>query len=125
MDEATGMYPNLSDLTHSRLTKINEIKDYFIAEIRERETMSKRLSKYTAVIDCFDKDLIVTSATSGGVSIASFVSGIGTPVGTASARFSFEFSIAIGVVKKLLKTTLNNKRSIIRLLCLPESNYQH
>ena len=28
-----------------RLNKINEIKGYFIAEIKERELMSKRLSK--------------------------------------------------------------------------------
>ena len=34
-----------------RLNKINEIKDYFIAEIKERELTSKRLSKYIA---CFD-----------------------------------------------------------------------
>ena len=29
-----------------RLNKINEIKNNFIAEIKERELMSKRLSKY-------------------------------------------------------------------------------
>ena len=46
-----------------RLNKINEIKDYFIAEIKERELMSKRLSKYTASFDYFDKSLIVLSAT--------------------------------------------------------------
>ena len=37
-----------------RLNKINEIKDYFIAEIKERELMSKRLSKYIASFDYFD-----------------------------------------------------------------------
>ena len=31
-----------------RLNKINEIKDYFIAEIKERELMSKGLSKCIA-----------------------------------------------------------------------------
>ena len=62
----------LSDQQHFRLNKINEIKDYFIAEIRERELMSKKLSKYIAFCDCFDKSLIVLSATSGSVSIASF-----------------------------------------------------
>ena len=41
-----------------RLHKINEIKDYFIAEIKERELMSKRLSKYIACFDYFDKSLI-------------------------------------------------------------------
>ena len=29
-----------------RLNKIREIEDYFIAEIKERELMSKKLSKY-------------------------------------------------------------------------------
>ena len=33
---------------HFRLNKINEIKDYFIAKIKERELMSNRLSKYIA-----------------------------------------------------------------------------
>ena len=34
-----------------RLNKINEIKDYFISEIKERELMSKGLSKYIASFD--------------------------------------------------------------------------
>ena len=33
-----------------RLNKINEIKDYFIAEIKERELMSKALSKYFILV---------------------------------------------------------------------------
>ena len=31
-----------------RLNSINEIKDYFISEIKERELMCKRLRKYIA-----------------------------------------------------------------------------
>ena len=36
-----------------RLNTINEIENYFIAEIKERELMSKRLSKYIASFDYF------------------------------------------------------------------------
>ena len=57
--------------TKQRLNKINEIKDYFIAEIKERELMIKRLSKYLASFDHFDKCLIVLSATGGSIFIAS------------------------------------------------------
>ena len=71
----------LSDQLHFRLNEINEIKDYCVAEIKERELMSKRLSKYIAFCDYFDKSLIVLSATSGSISIASFAIVIGTPVG--------------------------------------------
>ena len=49
----------LNNQQHFRLNKINEIKDYFVAEIKERKLMSKRLSKYIAYSDCFDKSLIV------------------------------------------------------------------
>ena len=41
-----------------RLNKISEIEDYFITEIKERELMSKRFSKYIPFFDYFDKSLI-------------------------------------------------------------------
>ena len=54
-----------------RLNKINEIEDcFFFAEIKERELMSKRLSKYIDSFYYFDKSLIVFSATRGSISIA-------------------------------------------------------
>ena len=95
--ETPNMYPYLSALQnvplsatslndgqHFRLNKINGIKDYFVAEIKERGLMSKRLSKYVASFNYFDKSLIVLSATAGSISIASFATVIGVPVGIAS-----------------------------------------
>ena len=59
--ETHNIYPNLSATPSNeqqfRLNKISEIKDYFVAEIKERELMSKRLSKYIASFDYFDKSL--------------------------------------------------------------------
>ena len=109
--ETPNIYPNLNDQQQFRLNKINEIKDYFVEEIKERELVSKRLSKYIASFDYFDKFLIVLSATSGSVSIASFATVIGTPVGIASASLSLTFSISTGIVKKLLKTIRNKKKA--------------
>ena len=82
-----------------RLNKINEIKNYFIAEIKEKELMNKRLSKYIASFDYFDKSLIVLSVTSCSIYIASFATVIGT-VGIASASLSLTFSLSTGLVKK-------------------------
>ena len=46
------MYPNLSATPSNeqqfKLKKINEIKEYFVAEIKERKLMRKGLSKYIA-----------------------------------------------------------------------------
>ena len=93
-----------------RLNKISEVEDYFITEIKERELMSKKLfiifiSKYISFFDYFDKSLIVLSVTSGSISIASFATVIGIPVGTTSASLSLEFSLCTGLVEKLLKAT--------------------
>ena len=45
---SSNIYPHLNDQQQFRLNKISEVRDYFIGEIRERELMSKRLSKYVA-----------------------------------------------------------------------------
>ena len=80
-----------------RLNKISEIEGYFITEIKERELMSKKLSKYISFFDSFDKSLIVLSVTSGSISIASFATVIGIPVGITSA--SLAFSLCTGLIK--------------------------
>ena len=68
--EIPNIYSNLNDQQQFRLNKVNEIKDYFAAEVKERELMRKRLSKYIASFIFFYKSLIVLSATSGSISIA-------------------------------------------------------
>ena len=108
--ETPNMYPdvsaNISNDQQFRLNKINEIKDYFIAEIRERELMSKNLSKYIASFEYFDKSLIVLSVATGSISTASFATVNEAPAGIMSASCSLTFSITTGFVKKFFK---NNK----------------
>ena len=70
-----------------------------VAEIKERELMSKKVSKYVASFDYFDKSLIVLCATSGSISVASFATVIRTPVGIASESISLTFSLTTGIVK--------------------------
>ena len=116
--EKHNIYPNLNNQRQFGWNKINEIKDYFVAEIKERELMSKRLSKYIASFDYSDKPLIVLSVTTGSISIASFVTVIGAPVGIVSACFSLAFSSFTGIVKKLLKTTRNKKKKHNKIVML-------
>ena len=83
--------------------------------------MSKRLSKYIASFDFFDKSLIVLSTTSDSISIASFATVIGTPVGIASTSLSLTFSLSTGLVKKLLKATRNKKKKHNNIVILARS----
>ena len=102
-----NIYPNLNRTSLSDQQHFRFNKDYFIAEVKERELMSKSLSKYIAFCDYFDKPLIVLSATSGSDSIALFATVIGPPVGIASASLSLAFSLSSEIVKKTIK---NNSR---------------
>ena len=88
---------------HQQFRLNNETKDYFIAEIKERELMRKNLSKYIASFECFDKSLVLLSVGTGTISIASFATVIGAPVGMMSSGFSLAFSITTGFVKKKKK----------------------
>ena len=83
--------------------------------------MSNRLSKYIAYFDYFDKTLIVLSATSGSISIASFATVIGTPVRIASESLSLTFSLSTRLAKKLLKTTRNKKKKHNKIVMLARS----
>ena len=121
MGESPNMYSNLNDQQLFRLNKINEVKYYFSAKIRERELMSKRVSRYVASFAYFDESLIVLSETSSGISIASFATVIGVPVGIASASFSFAFSLTTGIIKKLLETTRNKKKKHNKVFMLARS----
>ena len=100
MSECNSIETSNLDNQQFRLNKINEIKDYFIAEIKERELMSKRL---------------------GVISIASFATVIGIPVGIACASIRLPFSLSTGLVKKLLKITRKKKKKHNKIVMLARS----
>ena len=113
----------LSDQTKFRLYEIKKIENYFINEINERKSCSKKLSKYVTIFDYIDKILIILSATTGGISIISFTTTIGAPVGIASASFTLIFSLTTGIIKKLLSTTIKKKKKHDQILMLAKSKY--
>ena len=83
--------------------------------------MSKRVSKYIASFDYFGKSLIVLSVTTGSISIASFATVIGAPVGIVSASLTLVFSISTGIEKKLLKIARNKKKKHNKIVILARS----
>ena len=112
---------NLTNQTKLRLDEISKIENYFVKEINQRKSCIKKLSKYVAVFSYIDQALIVVSATSGGVSIISFTSIVGVPVGIASASLTLFFSLTTEIVKKLLNITRKKKEKHVKILMLAKS----
>ena len=112
---------NLTNQIKSRIVEISKIENYFIEEINQRKSCSKKLSRYVAVFDYIDQALIVLSATSGRVSIISFTSIAGAPVGIASGSLTLFFSLTKGIVKKLLNVTRNKKKMHDKIFILGKS----
>ena len=81
------------------------------------------MNKYVTIFDYKDKVLIISSATTGGISIISFRTAIGAPVGIASANFTLIFSLTTGIIKKLLDITRKKKKKHDQILMLAESKF--
>ena len=112
---------NLTYQTKLRIDEISKIENYFIEEINRRKSCIKKLSKYVAVFDYIDLDLIVLSATSGGVSTISFTSTVGALVGIEKASLTLFFSVTTGTVKILLNITRKKKKKHDKILMLAKS----
>ena len=67
MDEINKI--NLSEQTKFRLDETSRIENYFVEEINQIKSCSRKLNKYVTAFDYIDKILIVLSGTTGGVSI--------------------------------------------------------
>ena len=113
----------LSDQTKFRLYEIKKIENCFINDINQQKEYSKKLNKYVTIFDYIDKILIVLSATTGGISIVSFTTPIGAPVGIVSASLILIFSITTGIIKNLLNMTINKKKKHDHLLMLAKSKF--
>ena len=112
---------NLSEQTKFRLDEISKIENYFYQEINQRKSCSKKLSKYVAAFDYIDKILIALSATSGGISICSFTSVVGAPIGIASAIFTLIFFNNRNS-QKIIKYNKKQKKKHDKIFMLAKSN---
>ena len=103
------------------MDKINKIKDYLNAEIKERKDIVKKISKYIGTFDYADKLFITLSASFGTLIIASHGAVVGIPVGIAGASLTLIVTITIGVVKKLLNITRKKKKKHNKIIALARS----
>ena len=111
----------LIDLNKYRLDEINEIRDYFNNEIKERKDIIKKLNKYLVSFDYLDKIFITLSASFGTLSKASYASVVGIPAGITGASLTLVFTIGMGISKSLLKLTKKRKKKHNKIILLAKN----
>ena len=111
----------LTDANKYRLDKINKIKEYFDNEIKERKDIIKKLNKYLVSFDYLDKIFITLSASFSTLSIASYATVLGLPVGIEGSSLTLIFTIGTGINKSLLRVTKNRKKKHNKIIELAKS----
>ena len=111
----------VTNVSKYRLDEINKIRDYFNNEIKERKDITKKLNKYLVSFDCLDKIFIALSALFGTLSIASYVSVVGTLAGIAGSFLNLIFTIGTGISKSLLKVTKKRKNKHNKIIALAKN----
>ena len=84
--DTSALHLELTDMTGAsvnnyRLNQIDKMKDYLNNEINERKDIIKKLNKYLVSFDYLDKIFITLSASFSTLSIASYATVLGLPVG--------------------------------------------
>ena len=108
--DASALHLELADVIKYRLDEINKIKEYFDNEIKERKDIIKKLNKYLVSFDYLEKIFITLSAPFSTLSIASYATVLGLPVGIAGSSLSLIFTIGTGINKSLLRVTKKRKK---------------
>ena len=111
----------LTDVNKYRLDQINKIKEYFDNEIKERKYIIKKLNKYLVSFNYLDKIFITLSASFSTLSIASYATVLGLPVGIAGSSLTLIFTIGTGIDKSLLQVTKKRKKKHNKILALAKS----
>ena len=109
--DASALHLELADVIKYRLDEINKIKEYFDNEIKERKDIIKKLNKYLVSFDYLEKIFITLSAPFSTLSIASYATVLGLPVGIAGSSLSLIFTIGTGINKSLLRVTKKRKKN--------------
>ena len=100
---------SLNEQINYRLSEISKIKDYFESEIKERELVIKKLSKYITGFDYADKILIISWTIFSNVSIFSRLK-IKKHTGLISSVFTLSISLITAIIKKLYETKKRKKK---------------
>ena len=122
-NEASKIYPDLNPTAPQEphgycFKKLTEIEAYLLDKIEVREPLAKKMKRFNTITCIVDTGLITSTLTTGGVSTASFASGVGLPVGIALSGTNLLFSLITAITRKSFKifNVKQEKHDAIKLI---------
>ena len=122
-ETASKIYPHLSPTAPQeaqtyRLNKLTETEAYLHDEIEVRERNAKKMKRCNTITGIVDTGRITSTVITGGISIATFASGVGLPVGIVLSGTSLLLSLATVITRKSFKifNVKQEKHDTIKLL---------
>ena len=119
--DTSALHLELTDVNMYRLDEINKIKECFDNEIKERKDIIKKLNKHLVSFDYLDKIFITLSASFSTLSIASYATVLGLPVGIAGSSLTLILTIGTSINKSLLRVTKKRKKKHNKIITLAKS----
>ena len=83
----------------SRLKNIDEARNYFAKEIKQYELVSKKHNKVCITLNYIENFLILPSTITGCISISTFASLIGIPIGITSSAIGLKICVVTAGIK--------------------------
>ena len=93
-----------------RLKHIDETRNYSIEEISRNELMNKKHRKVCITLNYIEHFLILAFTITGCISISTFSSLIGTPIGITSSAIQFKICVIAAGIKKYKSILKKNKK---------------
>ena len=92
-----------------RLKNIHEKRNYFLEKIEQNQLLSRRHKKVFTSLNYIDNFLILASVVTGCISISSFVSLLGIPIGITSFAIGLKICATVAGITKH-KTIIQKKK---------------
>ena len=103
------------------MKKIDETRNYLIKEINHNDLMSQKHKKACKYLDYFKHFLLFITAVCGFVSISSFTSLVGVPVGIASSAVGLKICAITAGIKKYRPIIKKNRKKHDKIMLLAKN----
>ena len=83
-----------------RLENMDETKNYFLQETKQNELMSRKHKKVCTTLSYIEHSLILASTVTGCISVSTFASLLGIPIGITSSVIGLQIWVTAAGKKK-------------------------